>query len=340
MDTHVGRIRIPQKFADLAPHFKVRWPTMAGVSGGRTSGLMHVLALLANGEDPNYVALFANTGKEHEKTLDFVQAIAEATERPFRWIEVRKPAVYGAPPKDLRVEEVVYETASRNGEPLRAVLETMRDYRAVHKGMGPAVPTARGRTCTAYAKIRAMHRWCLENVGKEYDKFIGLRADEPERVGRIRNRDRAGVFHYTPLADAGITKADVLDFWKYQDFDLDIPEHMGNCTMCFLKDEADLARVAYERPEDATWWLSLQAEFGQFRASDRVPMAQISMEAGVRLEIIAPAVARGEMPDKPTTFDERRWRLLVTQERRRLKEKSSFSCACESVQLDVDDDDE
>lgn len=328
----VGAIEIPADFRTLLPFFVARGPTMGGISGGRTSALMHVLALAANADD-KYIGVFANTGKEHAQTLVFLDALGRATARPLRWVEFRPPQHLGEGAKNARFAAVDFATASRDGTPFVAFLETLAAFRRVHKNLGPITPGPNMRVCTAYMKVRTMYKFSVEHFGREHDKFIGLCADEPHRVGRIRGQDTAAVTHRTPLSDAGITHADVLDFWRHAPFDLEIPEYLGNCNKCFLKDEADIARSFYEEPEDGQWWLDLQDRFGDFRKG-KTPMRVVFAEAAVRMEHIVAPLSRGQEPECPSGFDPYRWKLLLRQEKRRAKHGApAFSCACESAQL-------
>lgn len=334
----VGTLTLPPALEAKLPFFRTTRRTLGGISGGRTSALMHVLTLAANGPDAPYIGLFSNTGREHPATLDFLRDLEAATERPLVWTEFVPPPVWGQAPRYARVREVTYDTASRDGTPFVDFLETLAQFRRQQKDLPPTAPGHKHRLCTAYLKIRTMHRWALSQGFEDYDKFVGLRADEPDRVSTLASHDRGGVAHFTPLSRAGLTKADVLAFWAAQPFDLQIPEHLGNCTACFLKDEADLAQVLYEEPiADAAWWIRVQEAYGSFRRSRR-SYAEVLAEAPVRLEVVRPALARGETPVCPEGFSPRRFLLITRQEQRRLRTPSTgFSCACEGAQLAEDD---
>lgn len=356
----VGTLIIPERFQRLLPVFRLSGPTAAGISGGRTSALMHALTLAANQDQLHlYTPCFANTGKEHEAALRFLHNIEDATKSAINWLEFTAPERLGVEPKHSRYKVVDFETASRTGQPFTDYLETSLAYRREAKDIGPAALGAMRRLCTSYLKIRTMHKFVQATWGREaYDHFVGLRADEPERVARLVGA-YAVVTMRTPLADAGITKAMVFDFWKQQLFDLEAPEHLGNCTLCFLKDEADQGTVAYEMPGEAAWWVKAQDRHGNWRAG-KASTRTIAAEARIRVEVIRTAVAGGASPSCPPDFEAEptwlasarsaagsarsdwtdrewaiyRWKLIVKQEERRLKTPpGSFSCACESAQL-------
>jgi len=96
---------------------------------------------------------------------------------------------------------------------------------------------------------------------EEWNNVVGIRADEPSRVHRIRNaklRERWETV--LPLATAGITQRDVLAFWSAQPFDLHLRSWEGNCDMCFLKGWDKLIRIARERPDLVRWWADAEAD--------------------------------------------------------------------------------
>ena len=103
--------------------------------------------------------------------------------------------------------------------------------------------------CTRELKDRPIHSYITSEMKRKkhkgYITAIGLRADEMDRVDpEYKSKN----FWY-PLMDFNIRKKDVLDFWAKQKFDLEIPEHLGNCTWCWKKSAPKLKKVASESPE-------------------------------------------------------------------------------------------
>ncbi len=108
---------------------------------------------------------------------------------------------------------VSFETASRDGEPFEAVIR-QRNY----------LPNPVTRFCTSELKIRVMHKWLRASWARlgwdaqdmEWDQMIGIRADEMRRVSKIRARghstETTKETMRMPLADAGVTLADIDDF--------------------------------------------------------------------------------------------------------------------------------
>lgn len=224
--------------------FKIDSPTVISFSGGRTSAYMLWRTLQSNNGLPEEAKIcFANTGKEDEATLRFVNECSVRWNVPITWLEYRAG--------EVPFEVVTFETASRNGEPFEALIKK-KNY----------LPNPVARFCTVDLKILTFERY-IKSIGwTDWDNMIGIRADEPRRVAKIRanpSDGRKGVSRYMPLADAGIKKEDVSHFWKSQDFDLELPNingvtYHGNCDLCFLKGASQLMSLIAEKPERAIWW--------------------------------------------------------------------------------------
>lgn len=239
-------------------------PTSISFSGGRTSAYMLKMILDAhNGVLPKEaIVCFANTGKEEEATLKFVNDCSVNWNVPIHWLEYQdhdEPA--------LRYKEVNYETASRNGEPFEALIRK-RQY----------LPNPVTRYCTAELKIRTMacflvqtglfEDWTKSDV-ENLSGWMGLRYDEARRAAKISDKRRI------PLFTAGVTIKDISEFWDKQSFNLDLPTYngrtlAGNCDLCFLKPANQVATLIAERPERATWWANMEGLALATRASGNV----------------------------------------------------------------------
>ena len=247
-----GRGRAPRTAAFHRPaprnHYRVPRPAVISFSGGRTSAYMLRRVIDAyGGRLPSDIAVvFANTGMERTETLDFVDTCARAWSFTVHWVEY----LWDAP---NRTRIVDHATASRNGEPYAALID--------RKGF---VPNVTMRTCSGTLKRDRIESFARHHLGlKRWHSVIGLRADEPRRVWRMRAMNcgsRTGAHAVLPLADAGVREADVIKWWKKQPFDLGIPSYAGNCTACFLKGRAKLIRIIRENPSLADWWIEQEAK--------------------------------------------------------------------------------
>ena len=254
-----------------APHpaYRIEGPALISFSGGRTSAYMlHEILRAHDGKLPDDVHVcFANTGKEREETLRFVHECGSRWGARVRWLEfvtdLRSVGAAG------RFEEVGYNSANRNGEPLRRLIARKKAL----------FSTQSGRWCTEFAKVRAMSDF-METQGfmsGDHLEVIGFRADEYDRVVETpltpRNVDRRFAF---PLARAGVRKPGVLAFWDQQPFDLMLPKGTGNCDHCpFLSKKARVARARIN-PEGLPWWGNLEVEYNF--AFGRISVADIQRE--------------------------------------------------------------
>ena len=213
-------------------------------SGGRTSAFMLHEILSANGTLPDRAEVtFQNTGREMPETLDFVQQVGE------RW-GVNVVCLEYRPIAPL-FERVSHNSAARSGEPFEALIRKKK-----------YLPNQQIRFCTIELKVRTAKRY-LRSIGWDHwVNCVGLRADEPHRLNKPAPKDRWTV--WTPLADAGVTRREVTEFWDKQPFDLELPNVSGNCWLgncdgCFLKSEANVAALAREYPDRAGWWESMES---------------------------------------------------------------------------------
>lgn len=311
--------------------------SIAGISGGKTSALMAFLLDLHNPNDERLVFSFQNTGREHEKTYEFLNNLQQYLTRPIIWLEYQKPANYGAPPKESRTRIVDFDTADRTGKPFSDLLQALAEYRDFEKSLGPIAPNPTQRLCTAYLKMRTCDKYVQTLKWECYTRVAGLRADEPKRVARYGTKDTQEITSSTPLSTSNITNEHVKQFWSEQPFTLDIPENLGNCTLCFLKDEADLAfNMYYESsPEETQWWLEMQEKYGQFGRG--TSYRQLLEEAPVRW-MIREAVATNKTMTCPANFPPYRFKLLVRQEQRVAKLGIQRTpCSCEAAEHITDE---
>jgi hypothetical protein len=99
---------------------------------------------------------------------------------------------------------------------------------------------------------------------EHWTNAVGLRADEPRRVAKIKDqRERWETI--APLYDAGATSQDVAAFWQEQPFELGLPTvdgktPAGNCDLCFLKSARTISSLLRSDPGLADWWIRMEEE--------------------------------------------------------------------------------
>ena len=240
--------------------YLIHGPALISFSGGRTSGYMlrHIINAHGGRLPDDVVVAFANTGRERSETLDFVQDCATYFDVPIVWLEWRDGL------NGERYDVVSHNAASRDGEPF-AGLVRKRNY--------PPNPVT--RFCTSELKIRVIRDYCRSLGWDRWVNVVGLRGDEPDRVVKAKRDKGERWTVVTPLHDAGVTEADVLDWWSRQPFNLRLQSYEGNCDLCFLKSAGKITRIMRERPDLADWWIAQEAAIGATFRADRPSYAAL-----------------------------------------------------------------
>lgn len=189
-------------------------------SGGRTSAYMTKLLLDNWSDQYDFIVTFANTGLEHPKTLEFINNCDKVFGFNTVWLE----AVVHHDSRQAPTHKIVtFETASRKGEPFE---EVIKKY---------GVPNTAFPSCTRDLKVNPIKSY-LKSLGiveKDIPTAIGIRIDEKRRVNP-KTADARNLQY--PLIDVWPTdKAEILDWWAEQSFDLGIDEFEGNCLGCYKK---------------------------------------------------------------------------------------------------------
>ena len=247
-------------------------------SGGRTSAYLVWMMEKTKKSGEKIAYVFMDTGAEHQKTYDFVRAVAKH---------------FAVEVICLRVD-VNPELGKANGYTVVSIDEIgpdLKPWSDMVKKYG--VPYFGGAFCTDRMKLGPFTKYCNEHFGKgNYETWLGIRADEPKRVVgdsllkkinsvvgysdeevmrlvRMTEEERAGEFaveescEFQLLSDlnaklsggirylaeiSDFDKQDVLDWWGGQDFDLGIDEWLGNCVFCIKKSDLKLAAAQRDEP--------------------------------------------------------------------------------------------
>jgi len=229
--------------------FKLTEPSCISFSGGRTSAYMLWRFIEANdGLPDDCIVTFANTGKEEEATLRFVDQCSKEWDVPIVWLEYQ----WAEQTKD-RFKVVDFDTAARNGEPFEALIHAKK-----------YLPNPVARFCTIEMKIKTISRYlmsinhCKDLAEGEDMAIVGIRADEQRRAAKMPP-------HRKPLVNDGVTKETVVSFWATQSFDLELPNvngvtPHGNCDLCYLKGANLIESLIVEQPSRADWWARMERE--------------------------------------------------------------------------------
>ena len=191
------------------------------------------------------IVVFANTGKESEETLFFVDECANEWNIDIKWIE-GYPSDFG---KGWSVNHklVNYETASRKGEPFEAMIKKL------------GIPFQSAPFCSPQLKTAPIKDY-LKSIGwSKYYTAIGIRYDEQKRVNKNYKKERI----IYPLIELNpVTKNQIKQWWDLQSFDLDIHPDDGNCVCCWKKSFNVLARIMERSPNSFHWWQEMTDKYG------------------------------------------------------------------------------
>lgn len=217
-------------------------------SGGRTSAyLVHLMEQKRKLEGWDVKYLFMDTGAEHPKTYEFVRNVVNHFGIDLVCLRTKFNPELG---KANSFDVINLEDCTNDLKPWKDMLS---------KYGTPYNPG--GAFCTDRMKLVPFKKYCDQNFGKgNYKTWLGIRADEPKRL-----KPREDAEYLASISD--FEKEDILDWWKEQPFDLDIPEHLGNCVFCIKKGLNKVALAAKDEPD-------LAIQFTEILESDRVRVVE------------------------------------------------------------------
>lgn len=221
-------------------------------SGGRTSAFM-LWWILNNWKDEfEIIIVFANTGKEHEKTLYFVNQCAKYFGCEIIWVEGYPVSKKGW---QVAARVVDYYSASRDGRPFEEMIAKL------------GIPSTAAPFCSDQLKGRVIKAY-LKSIGWEkYFIAIGVRCDEIDRINPNWKRKR---IIYPLVTVVPTVKSMVIQFWKGMLFDLEVPIGFGNCDNCWKKTVKMLTNNMRRHPESFDWWQKMIDEYGHLAPRESV----------------------------------------------------------------------
>lgn len=189
-------------------------------SGGKSSALMTLLGQPTEDD----IILFCDTGREHEKTYQFLDDFEKY--------------------EGLTIHRTTY--TNKNAPGLTGYDAYMKNRRTL--------PNVIHRECTIVLKIKQARRYLRELGIRKYESYTGFRADEQGRILDFEERFE-GVHTRFILNELGINKAMVNEFWANKPYTLDLPPILGNCDLCFLKGINAIVRILQKHPEYGPKWI-------------------------------------------------------------------------------------
>lgn len=218
-------------------------------SGGRTSAYMTKRMLEEYSDVYDMTVIFANTGMEHEKTLEFVHNCDVTFNFNTIWVESK---VYQDERKGTGYTITNFKDAHRGFDLFESVIKKYGIFNHSYPH------------CTRELKLAPIYSYLKDNNLKDAKHAIGIRSDELRRV-----KDKSDIIY--PLVHLFPTdKIDVLDFWEDQPFDLNIEEFEGNCIGCHKKSFWKTFEQIKRYPEIFEGYLDLENRYKHLKSTSAI----------------------------------------------------------------------
>ena len=258
------------------------------VSGGRTSGMLLYRILDAYGGrlPANVRAVFANTGKEHAKTLTFLRDMERRWRVPITWVEYTAPtpAAIGDPKNTFRI--VDYDTASRRGEPFAALIRSRKMLPNatphVHRG-----PQGRDRR-----PLRADETALVATA----PAILGIRHDEPKRWAKALWEEQDRVSPRRREGDAERRRALRLAAVRSG-------SAATSGTATYASSKASGSDPPAQYPERADWWIEQERYRRSWPARQEARLTRFLMRYTYEDLRAAPMMPFGELLDDAANDD-------------------------------------
>lgn len=214
------------------------------VSSGYSSVLMAIM-MPKWYPDHNIIYAMANTSKEREESLKFMDECDKHFNLNMTWIEA---IIHQEKGKGTDYKVTNFENLKRNGEVFE---EGIKKY---------GIPNKANKWCNRDMKLVPLKKYADNIFGlNNYSIAVGIRADE---IDRVSSKYRENNVFY-PLIDNKVDTKYRNKFWKDQPIKIEIPAYKGNCDMCFEKSNRKLMTILKEEPDRGKWWSKMVEKYGQ-----------------------------------------------------------------------------
>jgi 3'-phosphoadenosine 5'-phosphosulfate sulfotransferase (PAPS reductase)/FAD synthetase len=227
-------------------------------SGGRTSAYM-TKWLYDNVQDEyELLTVFANTGKEREETLQFVDECSKKWSIPIVWLEAthfdKSGILHTNGGWGVKHRIVDFNSASRNGQPFEEMINAL------------GIPNVGQPFCSEQLKKKPINHFRKTIGWRGSEMAIGIRCDEIDRVSvnHIKERIKYPLVSWVPTVEL-----QVLSYWAQQSFDLGINSKLGNCDGCWKKSRRGLVDLAINEPTVFDWWQDMTDKYSHHNPHSR-----------------------------------------------------------------------
>lgn len=212
------------------------------VSAGYSSVMM-AIKLREWFPDYNIINVMANTSKEREESLHFMNECDKYFKLNLVWLE----AEFHEKGTGVTPNIVTYEKLKRNGEIFEAGIKKL------------GIPSKVNKWCNRDMKLEVLRKYADSVFGRnDYSVAVGLRIDEMDRVRKDYKENN--IFY--PLMDRKISQKERNKFWKDQTIQITIPAFKGNCDICFAKSNRKLMTILKQEPNRGNWWDDMIKKYG------------------------------------------------------------------------------
>jgi hypothetical protein len=230
---------------------RIRKHIVCAVSGGRSSA---VSAILVNKFRKKYKYrsrhfVFANTGMEHPKTIEFLKHLEAYLDQKIIKLEFDfDDAGY----KYNVIEN--WSDLSMDGTPFRRTIQF--ENRNLNRGL----PHVAQPYCSSRMKKNIIRKWSKDTLKTvKYAQCIGYRKEDmPKRISLAEMNELGNAYIFPLLTHyknpCGLKWLDA--YWGKMPFKLEIPSFLGNCMLCWKKSDKNLVDVlkSGEANNFVSWW--------------------------------------------------------------------------------------
>jgi len=224
-------------------------------SGGRTSAYMMYRLINEYSDKYEFKVVYANTGKEDEKTLEFIDKCSKEWNIDIVWVEGVYRDDNGKPFSkkgwSVRHKVVNFETASRNGEPFEELISLL------------GIPSDNAPFCSFQLKKYPIESY-MKSIGwKKYKIAIGIRNDEVDRIS-LGATKRGVIYPLIQKEFFPTIKPTILAWFKINSFDLTCSPNLGNCDFCYKKGIETHIKAIEDKPNGLDWWQDMTNKYSHF----------------------------------------------------------------------------
>jgi 3'-phosphoadenosine 5'-phosphosulfate sulfotransferase (PAPS reductase)/FAD synthetase len=213
--------------------------------------------------DHNIIYSMANTSKEREESLIFMDECDKYYKLNLKWIEAK----FHKRGTGVSFKIVDFKYLKRNGEIFEEGIKKL------------GIPCKINKWCNRDMKIEPLRKFADSIFGRNnYSIAVGMRADEMDRVKKDYKENNT----FYPLMDRGISTKDRNRFWKDQPIQISIPAYKGNCDMCFEKSNRKLMTILTEEPDKAEWWDKMIKKYSQIPIEEKPSYNSYAENGGMR----------------------------------------------------------